>query len=36
VLAVRAEDGKLWYGSGTSSVDWTVPSAADAGKCWVK
>lgn len=36
VLAVRADGGKLWYGSGSSSVDWTTPSAADVGKCWVK
>lgn len=36
VLAVWAAGGKLWYGSGTSSVNWTPPSAADAGRCWVK
>jgi type IV pilus assembly protein PilE len=36
-LAVRAlSGGKLYYGSGATSIDWSTPSAADSGKCWAK
>ncbi len=36
-LGVRVQaGGKLYYGSGATSIDWTTPSAADSGKCWVK
>lgn len=36
VLGARAEAGRLVYGSGATSIDWSNPAAADAGRCWPK